>query len=334
MDNTVEPTGAPGPEVALVEPDHPSAPNFRRGVVLVGLATFAFSSTGIFIDRLFTTYHLSAVQISLSRSVLVTAALAVFLLVKDHSQFRLSRGEIPFYLLYGLIGIGFFNLVWNVSVEVNHAAVATALIFCSPVFVAIGARFLFGDKLKPVQYAAIVLNLVGCGLVAGITDPAQLLQNPTGLLLGLGSGLCYAGTTLLGKIATNAQKRSSATILFYTFFFASLGALAWAVVSEGPNRIIPNLDGMGWLLLVGLSLGPTLGGYGLNITGLRYLPASLVSMLNTLEPPMTALLAWTLLNQLLSGLQWLGTGLIVSGVLIMQTANRPGQPVKAKDLKS
>ena len=84
--------------------------------------------------------------------------------------------------------------------------------------------------------------------------------------------------------------------------------------------MLPDLDGTGWLLLVGLSIGPTLGGYGLNISGLRYLPAALVSMLNTLEPPITALLAWLLLNQLLSGLQWLGTGLIVGGVMIMQTA--------------
>jgi DME family drug/metabolite transporter len=320
MDNTIEPVGAPGPEVSLVAPVHPEAHHFRRGIVLVGLATFAFSTTGIFIDRLFSEYHLSAVQISLSRSALVTAALAFFLFFKDRSQFRLSRQELPFYLVYGLIGIGFFNLVWNISVEVNRAAVATALIFCSPVFVAFGAWLLFKDKLRPVQYVAIALNLIGCGLVAGITDLAQLLQSPAGLLLGIGSGMCYAGTTLFGKVATNARRRSSATILFYTFFFATLGLLVYALFSEGPSRVVPTLDGVGWLLLVGLSVGPTLGGYGLNIAGLRYLPAALVSMLNTLEPPITALLAWLLLSQLMSGLQWLGTGLIMGGVMIMQAA--------------
>ncbi|MBN9388002.1 MAG: EamA family transporter [Chloroflexi bacterium] len=318
MANTVEPVGAPGPELSLVEKTSQGYRDFRKGLILIGLATFVFSTTGIFIDKLFTDYRLDAVQISLNRSALVSAALALFILVRDRSQFRLSRREIPFYMVYGLIGIGFFNLVWNISVEVNRAAVATALIFCSPVFVAIGARFLFGDKLKPVQYGAICLNLIGCGLVAGITDPAQLLQNPAGLLIGLGSGMCYAGTTLFGKVATNAQKRSSATILFYTFFFATLGLFVWSLFSEGPARIVPQMDGFGWVLLVGLSLGPTLGGYGLNIAGLRYLPAALVSMLNTLEPPITALLAWVLLSQVMSGLQWLGTALIVGGVIIMQ----------------
>ncbi len=320
MANTIEPVGAPGPKISLVEQDRLNARNFRKGIFLIGLATFVFSTTGIFIDKLFSDYHLGAVQISLSRSALVTAALALFLVVRDRSQFRLSREEIPFYLVYGLIGIGFFNLVWNISVEVNRAAVATALIFCSPVFVAIGARFLFKDSLKPLQYVAIGLNLIGCGLVAGITDPAQLLKSPAGLLVGLGSGMCYAATTLFGKVATNARKRSSATILFYTFFFATLGLLLWAIISEGPGRMVPDMDGTGWLLLVGLSLGPTLGGYGLNIAGLRHLPAALVSMLNTLEPPITALLAWALLSQVLSGLQWLGTGLIIGGVILMQAA--------------
>jgi DME family drug/metabolite transporter len=320
MADTVDPVGAPGPEVSLTEQDRQDARDFRKGIVLIGLATFVFSTTGIFIDKLFSDYHLNAVQISLSRSALVTTALALFLVLQDRRQFRLSRQEIPFYLVYGLIGIGFFNLVWNISVEINRAAVATALIFCSPVFVAIGVRFLFQDWLKPVQYVAIGLNLIGCGLVAGITDPAQLLKSPAGLLIGLGSGMCYAATTLFGKVATNAEKRSSATILFYTFFFATLGLLVWAFFSEGPGRIIPDMDGTGWLLLVGLSIGPTLGGYGLNIAGLRHLPAALVSMLNTLEPPITALLAWALLSQVLSGLQWLGTGLIVGGVLLMQAA--------------
>ncbi len=320
MAKTLEPVGSPSPELSLVEQNNLTARNLRRGIILTGLATFAWSTTSIFIDRLFTEYHLTALQISLGRSFLVTLALALFLMVRDRSQLSISRREVPFYMVFGLIGIGFFNLVWNVSVEINRAAVATALIFCSPVFVAIGARFLFKDKLKPVQLAAIGLNLIGCGLVAGITDPVTLLKSPAGLLVGLGSGLCFAASTLFGKVATDARRRSSGTILFFTFFFATLGLLVWGLLSEGPGQLIPALDGTGWALLIGLSVGPTLGGYTFFTAGLRYLPAPLVSLLTTLEPPITAVLAFFILNQVMNGLQWLGTGLIVGGVMLMQIA--------------
>ncbi|MDB5082350.1 MAG: hypothetical protein JWP00_4274 [Chloroflexi bacterium] len=324
MGKTLDQIGLPSPELSLVEQTSLDKRNFRKGLIFIGVATFAWSTTSIFIDRLLTDHHMSALQISLWRSLLVTIALGLFLLLRDRSQLTISRKEIPFYFIYGLIGIGAFNLVWNMSVEINKAAVATALIYCSPVFVAIGARFLFGEKLKAVQIMAIVINLIGCGLVAGITDPTVLLNSPAGLLMGLASGLCFAASTLFGKIATEARRRSSGTILFYTFFFATLGVLVWSLIVEGPSRMVPSLDGTGWALLIGLSVGPTLGGYGFFTAGLRHLPAALVSFLTTLEPPITAILAFFILNQVMNGLQWLGTGLIVSGVLLMQgiTARR------------
>jgi drug/metabolite transporter (DMT)-like permease len=301
-----------------------TAHNYRRGIILVGVATFIWSTTSLFIDKLITGYHMTALQTSLSRTFLVTLALGLFLALQDRGQFRLYRREIPFYLIYGLIGIGFFNLIWSISVEINKAAVATALIFCAPVFVAVGARFLFKEKLEPVQLMAIGINLIGCGLVAGVTDPAALLASPAGLIVGLASGLCFAFSTLLGKIATEARRRSSGTILFYTFLFGTLGLLVWSLLSEGPGQLIPTLDWGGWALLFGLSLGPTLGGYAFFTAGLRALPAPLVSLLTTLEPPITAVLAFFILNRVMNGLQWLGTGLIVGGVMVMQliTARR------------
>lgn len=318
MAKALEHVGSTGPDLSLVEQNKLTARNLRRGIILTALATFSWSTTGIFIDKLLTDYHLSALQISLGRAFLVTVALGLFLAVRDRGQLVISRREIPFYMVYGLLGIGFFNLIWNISVEINRAAVATALIFCSPVFVAIGARFLFKDKLKPVQLGAIGLNLIGCALVAGITDPSALLKSPAGLVVGLGSGLCFAASTLFGKVATDARRRSSGTILFFTFFFASLGLLAWSLLSEEPGKVIPAMDATGWALLITLSVGPTLGGYGFFTAGLRYLPAPLVSLLTTLEPPITAVLAFVILNQVMSGLQWLGTGLIVGGVMLMQ----------------
>ena len=68
MANSVEPVGAPGPELLLIEQDRQKTRDYRKGILLIGLATFAFSTTGIFIDQLFTVYHMSAVQISLCRS--------------------------------------------------------------------------------------------------------------------------------------------------------------------------------------------------------------------------------------------------------------------------
>ncbi len=284
------------------------------------LATLCWSSTGIFIDALYTNYALTPVEISAWRAIFVAPAVGLWLAWRHPGGLRLSRKEAPFYFWYGLIGIALFNLVWSVSVEINKAAVATTLIFSAPVFVALGARLLWGDRVRLTQAGAIVINLLGCALVAGVYNPAALLNSPLGMLVGLASGMSFAASTLFGKAAARAGKRNSASIIFYTFAFAALCLVLFGLATEGGRLFLLPLDGVGWLLLATLSLGPTLAGYAFFNLSLQYLPAGVVSLLNTLEPPITALIALLLLGRVMNGWQWLGTGLIIGGVLIMQTA--------------
>ena len=67
-----------------------------------------------------------------------------------------------------------------------------------------------------------------------------------------------------------------------------------------------------------MSLGPTLAGYAIFIASLAYLSSTTTSLLTTLEPPITAMLALVLLGRAMSLSQWLGAALIIAGVL-MQT---------------
>ena len=297
----------------------------KSGFIFAGLATLCWSTTGIFIDQLTTVYKLTPIEISAWRGVFVTPVLALVLWKHNPKDFILSRREIPYYFLYSLVGIAIFNVVWSSSVQINHAAVATALIYSSPVFVALGARMIFKDKLQTAQIVAIGIDLFGCALVAGISDPTVLFANPGGLLLGLGSGLTFGAYTLFGKGA----KRSSLTILFYIFFFATIMLMAAGLIVEGTNILTLNLDPVGWFLLVTLALGPTLGGYACYTLALRDLPAAVASLITTLEPPITALLSLIFLGLAMTPLQYLGTALIVSGVIIMQTpalSNRLRRP--------
>ncbi|HEX2916785.1 MAG TPA: EamA family transporter [Chloroflexia bacterium] len=297
--------------------------SLQRGVLFSFLATLAWSTTGIFIDQLVTVYHLTPLEISAWRALLGGAVMGGFLRWRDPASLQLSRREVPFLALYGVIGIALFNVVWSTSVEVNKAAVATALIFSAPVFVAIGARLIFKEIIRGIQVAAIVVNLLGCALVSGVYDPAALLQNPAGMLLGLASGLFFGSSTLFGKGAVRLSYHSSAAITFFIFSFGAIALLLVGFVLEGLNILFLPLDLWGWLLLIGLSVGPTLLGYLFFNVSLQYLPAALVSLLTTMEPPITAILALIFLGRSMNGLQWLGTGLIVGGVVIMQlvTAN-------------
>lgn len=302
----------------------PSSPTnaSQRGIIFVLLAVVLWSTTPIFIDQLETAYRLTPVQISTWRAFLVTLCLAISFLLRPPRILRLTRGEIGYYALYGVVGVSLFGIVLSTSVAINKSAVANTLVFCAPVVVALGSWWLFHEKLNALQIGAIAINLAGCALVGGIYELATITAtNAGGIGVGLFSGVCFAVYTLLGRGAARTDRLSPRVILFYTFLFGTLALLIWGLFTEGTRLLLVSLDWPAWALLLSLSLGPTLFGYMLFNISLRYLSAAIASIFHTLEPAITALLALLFLGRMMNVFQWLGLSLIIGSVIAMQAAN-------------
>src|SRR2546423_10656213 len=110
--------------------------------------------------------------------------LALYLLVRRPRVLKLNRREIGYYIIYGMVGIALFNMAFNTSVAVNKASVATALMFCAPVFVALGSWWVFHERLRPLQLLAMAVNLLGFALVGTASALlAGTAWNVSGLLL-------------------------------------------------------------------------------------------------------------------------------------------------------
>jgi drug/metabolite transporter (DMT)-like permease len=75
---------------------------------------------------------------------------------------------------------------------------------------------------------------------------------------------------------------------------------------------------LGWLTLFVLGAGPTLVGFALYTVSLGYLPVSVASLIATLEPVFTAIMAFFLLGERLSAVQVVGSLLILFGVLTLR----------------
>lgn len=293
----------------------------RRGIIIVILAVIIWSTTPIFIDQLEIVYRFTPVQVSGWRAFLVTLGLALSFLIHPPRILKLTRGEIGYYALYGVVGVSLFGITLGMSVAINRSAVANTLIFCAPVFVALGSWWFFHEKLKALQMGAIAVNLAGCALVGGIFQPTTIMGvNAGGIGIGLFCGVCLAVYTLLGRRAASADRLSSRVILFYTFLFGTLALLVWGLFTEGVSILLLPFDWSAWMLLLSLSLGPTLFGYLLFNVSLRYLSAATASIFHTLEPAMTALFALLLLRQTMNVFQWCGLSLIIGSVVAMQAA--------------
>lgn len=312
-------------------PQDETPARLARGYLICFTATALWSSTGVFIRFLTESYRLPALVLAFWRDLFVTGGLLLALILISPRRIRSDRKHIRFFWQYGIV-LALFNSLWTISVALNGAAAATVLAYSSAAFSAVLGRRLFNESLGPVKITAVTLSLLGCVLVAGAHDPSAWGGNPAGVLTGLLSGLGFASFSLMGKTASRRGIDPWTTML-YGFAIAAVFLLAFNLI---PNWLPQGLASTnllwlgnqvdGWAVLLVLAIGPTIGGYGLYTVSLGYLPASVANIIATLEPVMTAVLAYIFLNERLSGIQLAGGGLILLGVLLLRLENRKNAP--------
>ena len=234
------------------------------------------------------------------------------------------NGGWDFMVLYGLT-LSIFNSMWTFSVQYNGAAVATVMAFSSPAMTAILSKIVFKEHFSKIKILSILLSLAGIVLVSGAYDPATWNLNPLGIIFGLISGLMFAIYNLEGKHASDTHI-DSWTALLYSFAFATVFLLFFNlgndlfITGKAPFADMLWLGSslLGWGLLFFLGVAPTLGGFGLYTLSIRYLSPTTSNLIATLEPAFTAIWAYFLLNEILTGTQLIGGMLVLIGVILLR----------------
>ena len=312
-----------------------AASRLTRGYLICITATVFLSTTAIFIRYLTETYDIPALVLAFWRDFMLALTLGLVFLIFRRMRLQLPRGQMRFMLVYGLI-LSLFNSLWTISVALNGAAVSTVLAYSSTGFTAVLGWRLFGERLGPVKILAVTLSLLGCVFVSGAYNPASWQFNPLGVITGLLSGLAFAAYSLMGKEASE-RSINPWTVLLYAFGFASIFLFAynWLTPLLPQGTSSTNLLWLGdaytgWLVLILLAVGPTVGGFGLYTVSLTYLPASVANIIATLEPVMTSILAFVLLGERFTTPQWVGSIFIIGGVIVLRKEERITYPLKCK----
>lgn len=296
---------------------------FSRGYLIALTATVLWSFTGIIISYLSKTYALPSLVLAFWRDLFVTFGMVAGLALFNRARFHLGRVHWPFMILYGLT-LAVFNSMWTFSVQYNGAAVATVLAFSSPAMTAILSRILFKEQFSIVKIVSIILSLAGTILVSGAHDPAAWELNAAGIAFGLLTGLFFAFYNLEGKAASD-KSIDSWTALLYSFAGATIFLFLFNIGFDATSSKAPLSDMLwlseawsGWALLFFLGVAPTLGGFGLYTLSLRFLPPTVANLIATLEPALTAVWAYFLLGEMLTGNQLIGGLMIFTGVILLR----------------
>lgn len=295
-----------------------------RGYIIALTATVLWSFTGILISHLSKTYSLPSLVLAFWRDLFVSLGMVIGLLIFSRARFYLAHTHWGFMVLYGFT-LAIFNSMWTFSVQYNGAAVATVMAFSSPAMTAILSRIVFKEKFSRIKVMSILLSLAGIVLVSGAYDPSTWNLNSLGIIFGLLSGLLFAVYNLEGKHASDLHI-DSWTALLYSFAWATVFLLFFNlgndlfITNKAPFADMLWLGNSftGWGILFFLGVAPTLGGFGLYTLSLRYLSPTTSNLIATLEPAFTAIWAYFLLNETLTGIQLIGGALVLIGVILLR----------------
>lgn len=320
---------------------HP-CPDRSRGYAIALVSALVFSTTAIFIRHLTGRYGLAAGVLSFWRSALLVAFLASILAGIRPRLLRARRADLGFLTGLGLV-LALFNLLWTTSVARCGASLATVLVYTSSAFTALLGFLLLRERLGRWGVAAMGLCLAGCALVSGAFEGGPGHGDATGLLLGLSSGALYALYTVMGRAGAH-RAIDPWTMVLYAFGANALAQLAFLLlgpllVPAAPGvsdllRIGPSVTG--WAMLLGLAAGPTLLGFGLFNVSLRHLPSGEASLVLTLEPALTAGIAYPLLGERMTRAELLGSAVILGGVVLLhlkERGTRPSSPERRQPLR-
>ncbi|MFN8595824.1 MAG: EamA family transporter [Anaerolineae bacterium] len=296
-----------------------------RGYLIGVTGIFFWSWTGIFISYLLKNYPLAPMTLAFWRDVVVTLTLIGSFVAFRRSALRIAPHDRKFLFFYGL-SLTLMNVTWTWSVALNGAAVSTVMVYASPGITALAARFFFKERLSPIRVVAFVSSLIGCIFVAKATDPAQWNLNAGGILIGVVSAFSFTGYSMLGKAAAHRQINSW-TATLGAFSVAAIALLPIALVSASFSPTNASLLSLGahwdgWLILIVLAVIPTIGGFGLYTASLGYLPAGTANLLATLEPVLTTIWAYLLLNESLDSGQLIGAALIFGSVIALRLEDK------------
>jgi len=305
----------------------PTPASFSKGYLIALAGTILGSFTGILISYLSVNYALPSLVLAFWRDLFVSLGLVFAFLIIAPARFHLPRVHWGFILLYG-VALSLFNTMWTFSVEYNGASVATVLAFISPAITALLERLLYKLPIDRVKLTSILLAILGTVLVSGAYTAEAWGINAAGIIFGLLTGFFFACYNIMGKTAAN-RSINSWTGQLYSFGIATTLLLSYNILMDlfgGRSPLVDlfwlgnSLDG--WLWLLALGLVPTLGGYGLFVMSLGYLPATVANLIATLEPVLTAIWAYFLLSEQLTGVQLFGSFIIFVGVILLRLGAR------------
>jgi drug/metabolite transporter (DMT)-like permease len=229
------------------------------------------------------------------------------------NEVRGLRGrDLAVGLALGACGYSLQAGCYFAALERIDASLLSLLLYTFPAIVAVAAVALGRERMNGRRLGA--LGLASGGLVLVMAGAGAGALDPLGAALGLGAALVYSTYILVsdGVVGRMSPQVLSALVCTGAAACLTIGA---ALVGELRPAAL-TLAGWGWL--ASLAVVSSVAAISLFFAGLRRVGPTAASILATVEPLVTVLLAFLVFGETLGGLQIVGGTLVLTAVVVLQ----------------
>lgn len=270
-----------------------------------------------FFRRTLDSIGISAMGVIAVRCFFALIFFAALMLISDRSAFKIKLKDLWMFVGSGVISLLVFG--WCYFKAMDHMSLSTAaiLLYTAPFFVILMSAPLFKEKISGRKVLAMVIAFVGCCLVSGIGSGDGRITL-VGLLLGLGSGICYALYSIFSRFAIN-RGYSTYTINFYSCLLASLGAL----IIDGPQCFsLAFANGSNLFYAVATGFVTAFLPYLLYTKGLLGLENGKASIIASIEPVVATLVGFAFYSEEPTLMSVAGILLVLSAIVLLNIKNK------------
>lgn len=278
---------------------------------------------------------LTAMQLTQFRTLGNAVIAAAILLLTDRKAFALSRRQFVVMAVLGIAGVAMLQASYAAAIQLLPVGIALLLEYLAVLLVALVAFFFFRERVKPRLWIAIGLVLLG---LAAVARPWEARLDPFGVLMALVAAVSLTIYFVVGE--RQVARTSPLAVAFWTSLFATV---FWAFFSrwwelDTATFAAPvELGGQwgDWMLplviplLVTIVVGSFLP-FWLSLAAFKYLTATAAGVVASAEVVFAFAIAWVWLGESLDTFGLLGAAIVLSGIVIAQTARTTKTVVDAE----
>lgn len=283
------------------------------GLIAAFFATVLWG--GAYVAMKFALQHFHPVSMIFLRLAIASVVCLPFLPSLLRRQ-RYGKGDWRIFLVLVLCEPCLYFIFEGYALKYTSASQAGMLVSTLPIFVGLFAFFILKERISRIGWLGCIIAI--CGAVWLSMEAVADEHAPRPIL---GNFLEFCAMLFAAIYAICVRRLADGySAVFITAVQAVGGAVFFLPAMFIPGMGIPaGVPPSGWLSVVYLGLGVSIGAYGLYNFSITRMPAAKASMYMNLIPVFSLLFSMVILGESLTFMQYMACVTVLGGVIVSQS---------------